>query len=304
MNRYRSIFLYCTIILLFGIPASQEAKEPKVYKYQLSITAIFRDDARFLREWIEFHRMVGVEHFYLYNNLSKDDYQSVLKPYIQEGLVELIHWPRDSYEIHGWSVIQNESYTDALKRSRGKTKWLAIIDTDEFLFPVQHDDLVSVLNEYDRFGGVGANWQMFGTSNVQRIPEDGLMIENLLMRAEDDYSDHNYVKSIVRPERVVRCGNPHFVLYQKNYFSVNENKQAIKGRKSPYVSVNKLRINHYWTRDEDFFHDVKLERERKFKRNLEFCTNKKEEINQVYDDVILRFVPELNGQMFVEEVAR
>jgi len=32
---------------------------------------------------------VGVEHFYLYNHLSKDEYAEVLEPYIKEGIVEL-----------------------------------------------------------------------------------------------------------------------------------------------------------------------------------------------------------------------
>ncbi len=34
----------------------------------MSLCAIFKDEADYLREWIEFHRIVGVEHFYLYNN--------------------------------------------------------------------------------------------------------------------------------------------------------------------------------------------------------------------------------------------
>lgn len=35
-------------------------------RYYLSIGAIFKDEARFLDEWIEFHLGIGVEHFYLY----------------------------------------------------------------------------------------------------------------------------------------------------------------------------------------------------------------------------------------------
>lgn len=35
-------------------------------KYELAALLKFRDAAHCLREWIEFHRVVGVEHFYLY----------------------------------------------------------------------------------------------------------------------------------------------------------------------------------------------------------------------------------------------
>ena len=37
------------------------------------------------REWVEFHRLVGVERFFLYNNFSEDNHMEVLAPYIEEG---------------------------------------------------------------------------------------------------------------------------------------------------------------------------------------------------------------------------
>ncbi len=53
----------------------------------------FKNAARFLPEWIEFHQIVGFEHFYLYNNNSTDDYLSALRPYRDEGSVTLYEWP-------------------------------------------------------------------------------------------------------------------------------------------------------------------------------------------------------------------
>lgn len=43
-------------------------------KYYLALVSFFRNEARFLKEWIEFYRMIGVEHFYLYNHLSDDNF--------------------------------------------------------------------------------------------------------------------------------------------------------------------------------------------------------------------------------------
>jgi hypothetical protein len=34
----------------------------------LSICAIFRHEAPYLREWIEFHKLIGAERFFLYDN--------------------------------------------------------------------------------------------------------------------------------------------------------------------------------------------------------------------------------------------
>jgi len=58
-------------------------------KPYLSICGIYRDEAFYLREWIEFHRLVGVERFYLYDNFSEDNHREVLAPYIESGIVVL-----------------------------------------------------------------------------------------------------------------------------------------------------------------------------------------------------------------------
>ena len=34
----------------------------------------FRDEARYLAEWVEYYLAAGVDHFFLYNNFSTDDY--------------------------------------------------------------------------------------------------------------------------------------------------------------------------------------------------------------------------------------
>jgi len=37
-------------------------------KVDLAVTAIYRWEADYLREWVAFHRLVGVERFFLYDN--------------------------------------------------------------------------------------------------------------------------------------------------------------------------------------------------------------------------------------------
>ena len=56
----------------------------------LSIGAVFKDERDYLQEWIDFHRRVGVEHFFLYDNESSDTPEEVLTPYVDDGLVTLI----------------------------------------------------------------------------------------------------------------------------------------------------------------------------------------------------------------------
>ena len=59
----------------------------------LSICAIYRNEAPYLREWVEFHRLAGVERFFLYDNRSTDEHREVLAPRIEDGTVVVREWP-------------------------------------------------------------------------------------------------------------------------------------------------------------------------------------------------------------------
>jgi hypothetical protein len=75
----------------------------KAPRFNLTACAIFREEAPFLAEWIRFHQSVGFEHFYLYNNFSTDDFKAVLEPFIQEGLVTLVDWPRPVGQLSAYT---------------------------------------------------------------------------------------------------------------------------------------------------------------------------------------------------------
>jgi hypothetical protein len=265
--------------------------------YDLAIVTIFQNEAPYLKEWIEFHKLVGVQHFYLFNNLSSDSYLEVLKPYILNGEVDLIEWPyRTNEEGKNWSTIQRASYLTTVKLVSGKVKWLALIDSDEFIIPLQSDRLLDSLEEYENYGGVGINWQMYGTSGVATIPLHKLLTETLLMKAPKDFAENRHIKTIVRPERVVMC-HVHHCLYQPGYFAVDTNKEMVEGPRSCKVLTDKIRINHYWSKDEEFFYSTKIARRKKWQESQEAMLQRVNNANQEEDKMMLRFVPALRKKM-------
>src|SRR5438132_9854743 len=60
---------------------------------RLSICAIYQDEAPYLREWVAFHRLIGVEHFFLYDHESTDTHRSELAPFVDDGIVLIHDWP-------------------------------------------------------------------------------------------------------------------------------------------------------------------------------------------------------------------
>lgn len=230
---------------------------------ELALTAIFQNEAPYLKEWIDFHRGVGFEYFYLFDHFSTDFPEKVLEPYIAKGTVKLTRWPITYSDVYEWTEVQCLAYERAIHWACGKTKWLAILDVDEYLFPVE-GGLIGTLKPFEEFGGVGVNWQVYGTSGIAKIPEDRLMIEVLNWKAPENQETNRHIKSIVRPERVKSLDNAHSMTYHKGFFQVNTKKERFDGCISPTIEIDLLRINHYTLRDEHYLATQKIPRLQKW----------------------------------------
>lgn len=222
------------------------------YPHRLAVCAIFKNEAPWLKEWLSYHRdVLGVSHFYLYNNESTDDYRAVLQPYIDDGVVELIDWDSKdpSHLAYGafmdapWCAAQLGAYNDCLKtRALGVAKWVAMIDIDEFIVPLNGiDAFYKLLEDAERRkkGTVSIHWKVFGTSGVEELAEGELLTQKLVRRAKEDLAWNQLVKSIHRPEAVAFC-----------LIHIAEKLKPNYGAKT--FKKDQVQINHYWTRTAKF----------------------------------------------------
>lgn len=141
--------------------------------YYLSICAIFKNEAPYLREWIEYHKMIGVEHFYLYNNFSNDNYLEVLAEYIESGLVSLIDWPMKQGQM--------SAYRNCVENYGDSTNWIGFIDLDEFIVPNHTDDLRISLKPFEDRPVIIAYWKYFGSSGFLKRDISGLVTEDFYL---------------------------------------------------------------------------------------------------------------------------
>jgi hypothetical protein len=208
-------------------------------EYYLAACAIYRDEAPYLAEWVEFHRMVGFEQLYLYNNLSSDDHLEVLEPYIEEGLVVLQDWPHFPAQI--------EAYDHCLATHGEHARWIGFFDIDEFVFSPTLRAVPQVLAEYEQWPGVCVNLPRFGTSGHRTKPE-GLLIETYVTRLEAPAS--KTVTSIVDPAAVDHCRNAHMFGYNRRT-AVTENGYPVHSTVTKSASFERLRANHYYSKSEE-----------------------------------------------------
>jgi hypothetical protein len=200
--------------------------------YELSVCAIFRDEACFLDEWIRFHRGVGVEHFYLYNNFSSDAYEAVLGPWVERGVVTLTQWPRP--------VGQLSAYRHCVTHRRRESRWIAFIDVDEFLFSPQTTDVSRLLRDYETRPGVCVWQRFFGSGGHDERPA-GPVTLSYFTRAGDDVTT---VKTIANPRLVYKVGVHVFKFWGGEALDT-AGRDVIS---TPAPTFDRLRINHYWSR--------------------------------------------------------
>ena len=245
---------------------------------RLAVCAIFRDEAPYLAEWVAFHRLQGVERFWLYDNRSTDDWAAMLEPELVSGVVSVTPWDR--------TPGQRSAYADCLRRQRNHARWIAFIDIDEFLFSPTGEPVTDVLRAFDTRPGVAVNWRTYGVNGYQQRP-DGLVIESYLLRAADDHPLSRTVKSIVYPRKTrPESISPHFFRHLGSAVGENGDPVAAWTREPP--TANLLRINHYPAKSLD-------EWARKYARPRAWDGESYETPppppDQIRDDVILQFVP-------------
>lgn len=173
--------------------------------YDFSICAIFKDESKYLKEWIEYHRLFGVDHFYLYNIGSKDCFQSVLHPYIEEGIVTLIHWPeaisnQDERHADSWALsTQIPAYENAVNFiAKNETKWLILVDIDEFLV-CPKGNIRNLLLEYDDYSGIFISSVYFDADDQ---PKKKLLIQSLdLTSPPKQIITKSVAKTIFKPDQ-------------------------------------------------------------------------------------------------------
>ena len=213
-------------------------------KYNISICAIFKNEAPYMREWIEYHILLGVEHFYLYNNNSDDNFRDVLSQYISNGIVTLTEWP----EIPG----QMTSYKHWYENFRYESNWVSFLDLDEFICPRYELDIPTWLAKYQKYPIVMIYWKMFGTSGKLDHDYNRLVTEQYTISWEKlvnigklfyntDYDIERFHVGMMHSFNVSYHGVSIPPVNQFGYFVASG---IHFGRKDD----NAIQINHYWSK--------------------------------------------------------
>ncbi len=273
------------------------AVDKNLFLYNLAVVSIMKSEAPYVKEWLDYHLLAGVEHFYIYDNESPDNLKEVLQPYIDSGTVTYIFYPG--------KARQYEAYNEAVQNYKFFCRYIAFIDADEFIFPQNNKSIVEVTDEIlqdkPNAGGLAANIYYFGSNNLETADYTKGVLERFTRRAPIDWipligKDKSlpggtaHVSTITIPRKIHHFGNPHYAYYFENCYAVNSNGGRVPTYYNNPPLVDKIVMNHYSVKSkEEYFEKIKRGTADNKNNIYNLQRFQRDDHNEIFDDSILAY---------------
>ena len=206
-----------------------------------------------------------------------------------------------SYHFVQGKLLQYPVYRDAVFRYRDKARWIALIDLDEYLYPVKKNDIKEILKDFENYPGLSVSSIFFDCNGVEKRAENSLVIETFTRMSTKNLNRGNVsVKTIVNPKEVLHVFHPHNQIYKNKQLSVDENFKKMNAKKfwcTNGAKLKKIRLNHYYTKSvEEYMQKVQKEyadqttKRPFFEERLHLKNNKQ-------DYTALKYLPKLKEKL-------
>lgn len=202
----------------------------------LSLVAIVKNEHHYIKEFIHYYRLNGVEHFYFYDNESNPPLREVLSAY--SAVCTVIEMPGEQK--------QTTAYNHFIQHFGNKNTWAAFFDIDEFIVPKKHNTLKDYLETLPfKSDCISVNWVIFGHGGHAVKPQNGFVIDHYRY---SEGRQHLNVKSIVRTAAVRKFHHPHFPKLKFWKSHTNAKGVKMKGAENAMETRDMIQLNHYFTK--------------------------------------------------------
>ena len=213
-------------------------------KYYLSLCCIIKNE-KYLEQFIVYYHVLGVEHFYIYDNDSSPRISDRLNNNYFKNLCTIIPF--------SGKMKQLPAYNDCINITKNETKWLVVVDGDEYIYPKQDFSLRDFISKYDNYHAVGINWVFFGSSFHEKS-QDGILIDKF---RHCNKNQNEHIKTICQPRFTISFRDPHCVNLQNPSKYTDPNYNIISGPYNKNHTIDKIQINHYHLKSREDLHRKK-----------------------------------------------
>lgn len=230
-------------------------------KYYFCVATIFKNESWGMKEWVEHYKAHGVDHIYMVDDGSTDDFLPILQPYIDEGYVTLYH----NEITQRYKGRQDDINNHYFKNNMHETQWLTVLDMDEYLYSPIEMNLKEVLQKYQEANitYIQVNWAYF-TSNgyinqpknivesfTKRVPYKAVVHARLPhMDAPGPIESHS-TKVLFNTDSDVTLIGVHDVLNT----GIRVNGSFVANEENPHFI-----INHYQLQSREYWEKIKMHR--------------------------------------------
>lgn len=254
------------LLLLQCALQSSSSAIPATQPYS-ALCVIAKDENRYIEEWVQYHRCLGIGKIYLYDHNSQIPMVNNIKSFVDEGFVEHImfdgshtRWEKEVFadNLTKFSAtIQGKAYQDCLARFSSNHTFIGFIDIDEFI--VFQDPSIrninSLLKRYEDYGGVSFYWILFGSGGHKMSPQDWVTRSYFKCLPRGRHQNTQF-KSFVNTAFKPTMYSPHramFNLSSSNSHLVDENRKPIAAGRNKNSTHSLVAIHHYATKSQQDF---------------------------------------------------
>jgi hypothetical protein len=223
-------------IVVNGLRQEREvSRYPQLKDKLLLSTLVLKDEPR-IRQWIQYHAALGVDHFIIYDNAPAGDLslREFLEDEIRSGRVVYIKWPHVYYlprsGISGQTTQQNHSI-----RTFQTAAYIGLTDVDEYMNPQgEITNLRALLDtcvgsKRAELGGIEIVSKIF--TNPTRVPVTGFRFFDAV-HCTDFFLDARQKVFVIPPNvdmfsvHMIVSGKPKMtmdpsILYFNHYYFLN-----------------------------------------------------------------------------------
>lgn len=223
----------------------------------IALISVFKNEAHIFKEWIEHYLKEGINHFFLVDNGSTDNYLEKLQIYIDKKIVTLIQ------DEKKYSQVEHlNKFLPICKNF----DWILVADLDEIIYSRNgYKTIKDYLNSLNQnILQVNIPWKLFGSNNYIHQPPS--VIDSFIYR--DNYFGVSEIncKSITRGKNVKYLHQHVAELNDKNGLVITSDGQENTTRmyfshiSNDILNNSSLHINHYVLQSWEFFSNVKMTR--------------------------------------------
>jgi len=303
-----------TRLMQIGLRTATQTTQPMQRPgRELTFCTMIKNEAKYIREWVEFHSLLGVNRFIIFDNESKDSPHLSLNGTAAE--VTIVRWPpvpwtdndnphkkeceaytsRAKLDKWAYASCQRAAFHVCAQNERGLSRWIAAVDVDEFFLPKYDEDglhsLPDALARYEHLDGILHVPFHYGTSGYQHaIGDDELIIETHLLRADTEYPGN--FKEFVNPSHIITYDSVHMATHDKATQNIYR-ELFLTPREHAHI-----RFNHYR------FRSVEEARHKGVKNMNEELWHEIQKWNSVdtYDPYMIPMVPLVKRRMAGERI--